>query len=94
MSYYSRGMNIKSWLLVIFSCCDGASSAYSYYSKSDWEARDTWVNTAKMFQLAQIDTGSVVADVGCHEGYLTLRLAKKVGQTRMVYAVDLRDDRI
>jgi ubiquinone/menaquinone biosynthesis C-methylase UbiE len=67
---------------------------YAQYKKPDWEERDTWMNVPKIFELAEIGQGSVVADVGCHEGYLTMHLAQKVGESGKVYAVDVREDRL
>ncbi|MCJ7468529.1 MAG: methyltransferase domain-containing protein [Maribacter sp.] len=87
-------MKINSWFLAFLSSCFVLTAVYSQYGKDDWKKRDTWMDTPKLFQYAQIDIGSVVADVGCHEGYLSIRLAKKVGQTGKVYAVDVREDRL
>ncbi len=67
---------------------------YAQYKKPDWEERDTWMDVSKIFELAEIEQGSTVADVGCHEGYLTMHLAQKVGESGKVYAVDVREDRL
>jgi len=67
---------------------------YSQYSQSDWEERDTWMPIEKIFELASISEGSHVADIGCHEGYLSIHLANKVGTNGQVYAVDVREDRL
>ncbi|WP_101451065.1 class I SAM-dependent methyltransferase [Aquimarina sp. MAR_2010_214] len=67
---------------------------YAQYKKTDWEERDTWMNVPKIFKLAEINQGNEVADVGCHEGYLTMHLAQKVGELGKVYAVDVREDRL
>ncbi len=64
------------------------------YVESDWAERDTWMDVDYIFEKAGIDKGSYVADIGCHEGYLTVHLANKVGDTGKVYAVDVRDDRL
>ncbi|MDY8135860.1 class I SAM-dependent methyltransferase [Aquimarina sp. 2201CG5-10] len=67
---------------------------YSQYKKSDWKERDEWMNVPEIFKLADIKPGINVADIGCHEGYLTVHLAKEVGNSGKVYAVDVREDRI
>lgn len=64
------------------------------YSSDDWEERDTWMNVSKIFEMAQIEKGMHVADVGCHEGYLTVRLSKKVTTEGQVYAVDVEEYRL
>ena len=67
---------------------------FSQYSEYDWEERDTWMDVNYIFQQGGIDKGSFVADIGCHEGYLSIHLAKKVGSEGQVYAVDVRADRL
>jgi len=64
------------------------------YSKEDWKERDTWMNVAKIFELAEIEKGGQVADVGCHEGYLSFHLSKRVGETGKVFAVDVEEYRL
>lgn len=64
------------------------------YSSEDWKERDTWMNVDELFKLAQIADGQNVADVGCHEGYLTLHLSKKVSNSGRVYAVDVEEYRL
>jgi len=47
-----------------------------------------------LFELADIKEGSHVADIGCHEGYLSIHLANNVGTKGRIYAVDVRKDRL
>ncbi|MEK6153824.1 class I SAM-dependent methyltransferase [Flavobacteriaceae bacterium 3-367] len=68
--------------------------ATAQYKENDWEDRDQWMRLPQIFQLAEIGNGDTVADVGCHEGYLSIRLSKKVGEEGQVYAVDVRQDRL
>lgn len=68
--------------------------AFSQYEVDDWDDRDDWMNVSKIFELAAIQEGCLVADIGCHEGYLTVRLSKQVGESGGVYAVDVREDRL
>lgn len=67
---------------------------YSQYSESDWKTRDKWMKVAEIFQIANIQVGNEVADIGCHQGYMSIRLADFIGETGKVYSVDVREDRL
>ena len=67
---------------------------YCQYSESEWKARDKWMKVTDIFEIAGIQAGSEVADVGCHQGYMSIRLAKYIGDTGKVYSVDVREDRL
>ena len=69
-------------------------SLNAQYSSEDWKWRDGWMQVDKLFELAAVGVGDNVADVGCHEGYLSMHLAQKVGEQGKVYAVDVRNDRL
>ena len=56
------------------------------YTESEWVARDTWQKADEIIRKMKIDNNSIVADIGCHEGYMSFKLAK-VAKT--VYAVDV-----
>ena len=60
----------QSLIFTFFTC----TNLLAQYSSEDWEERDTWMNVAEIFEMAQISEGMHVADVGCHEGYLTFHL--------------------
>ena len=64
------------------------------YVEGEWEERDSWMDTAFIFEKVGITEGSYVADIGCHEGYLSVRLANTVGKEGRVFAVDVREDRL
>lgn len=68
--------------------------AYSQYVASEWEDRDTWMDVNFILDEAAIASGSYVADIGCHEGYLTIHLANRVEANGRVFAVDVREDRL
>ncbi len=76
---------------VLFLCI---ANALAQYTEEDWEERDTWMNVSKIFELAEIEEGDQVADVGCHEGYLSFHLSKRVGETGKVFAVDVEEYRL
>ena len=52
------------------------------------------MDVEQLFQLAGIEEGQHVADIGCHEGYFSIHLANKVGVRGKVFSVDVRDDRL
>lgn len=68
--------------------------AFSQYSEDEWSERDTWMPLEIIFDAVELKKGMAVADLGCHEGYLSMHLAKRVGATGKVYAEDVRNDRL
>ena len=71
-----------------------AVSTQAQYKEKDWEYRDQWMDVDRIFRLAGITLGDEVADIGCHEGYLSMHLARTVGKSGRVYSVDVRQDRL
>ena len=67
---------------------------FAQYVEYEWEERDTWMDTAFIFEKAGVTQGSYVADIGCHEGYLSVRLANTVGEKGRVFAVDVLEYRL
>jgi FkbM family methyltransferase len=53
--------------------------------------RDSWQRVPDVLVALAIDEGSHVADVGAGEGYFTRHLARTVGTTGRVYAVEISD---
>lgn len=72
----------------------GSAWVSAQYNAEDWSERDTWMDVSKIFALAQIEPGMQVADVGCHEGYLTVHLSQKLSDRGHVYAVDVAEYRL
>lgn len=64
------------------------------YSRHAWEARDEWQKPEELIALLNLSNGSHVADVGCHEGYMTFKLAEVVGTKGRVYAVDVAAEKL
>lgn len=81
------------FLSLIFGLCL-SQTAFSQYTESEWEERDTWMPLEIIYLASGVKKGDKVGDIGCHEGYLTVRLAKKVGNQGKVYAEDIREDRL
>lgn len=77
-------------LLIFFSVGPLAQDAWkNIYSQPAWAARDKWQKAEDLIRLLKISSGSNVADIGSHEGYMTFKLAKVVGSRGSVFAVDL-----
>jgi precorrin-6B methylase 2 len=64
------------------------------YSESAWTDRDSWQKAEAILKQLSVKAGSRVADVGCHEGYMTVKLSKLVGPTGVVYAVDVDQSKL
>lgn len=83
-------LNLVLTSLVLFV----GGTLHAQYASDEWAERDTWMNVPKIFELAGIKKGSKVADVGCHEGYLSFHLSKQVGEDGKVYSVDVEEYRL
>ncbi len=78
--------------LMLIPCCvqlHAQDQWKNIYSQDGWVERDKWQKPEALIELLDIGKGDAVADVGCHEGYMTFKLAKHVGSHGLVYAVDL-----
>lgn len=84
-----RAINIGVLLYLLIT-----PELYCQYSESDWNARDKWMKVSEIFQFANIQVGNAVADIGCHQGYMSIRLADFIGESGKVYSVDVREDRL
>jgi ubiquinone/menaquinone biosynthesis C-methylase UbiE len=56
--------------------------------------RDAWQQPAKVIATLALAPGQQVADIGAGGGYFTLPLAKAVGETGRVFAVDVEADMV
>lgn len=56
------------------------------YTESEWKARDKWQKPDEIIRKMKLDRSSVVADIGCNEGYMTFKLSNLASK---VYAVDV-----
>ena len=59
------------------------------YTESAWEERDKWQKPELIIKQLAVSEGDYVADIGCNEGYMTIKLSKEVGDQGKVYAVDI-----
>jgi len=53
------------------------------------EDRNDWQQPDRVISNLDLKPGARAADIGCGEGYFTLRLAKSVGERGLVFAVDI-----
>ena len=80
-------VTIFLFLLLATVCAEAQTDGYkNVYTESEWAERDKWQKAGEIIGKLKIDSSSVVADIGCHEGYMSFKLAK-VAKT--VYAVDV-----
>ena len=56
----------------------------------DREERDVEEEPDRALDAIRIDKGSTVADVGAGSGYMTIRMARRVGPEGRVYATDVQ----
>lgn len=83
-------INMRTVFFILIAYTTLAQNPYTdVYKESAWAERDNWQKPQEIIRLMNIKAGSVVADVGCHEGYMTVKLANVVGRSGKVYAVDV-----
>lgn len=80
--------------LLVSGVAFGQDPWKNIYSQHAWAARDNWQRAEDLIRLMGVSAGSAVADVGCHEGYMTFKLARVVGRRGMVYAVDVEQGKL
>lgn len=80
---------IMALLILLQGYAFGQDPWKNIYSQHAWEARDQWQKPDALIRLLNISSGSKVADIGSHEGYMTFKLANVVQRKGTVYAVDV-----
>jgi ubiquinone/menaquinone biosynthesis C-methylase UbiE len=66
-----------------------------HFAGAPWltrESRDREEEPAKLMKALNLKEGQSVCDLGCGNGFYTLKLAKEVGQTGKVYAEDIQPE--
>jgi precorrin-6B methylase 2 len=81
-------------LMLMSQSVTGQDPWKNIYRESAWAERDTWQRPDEIIKLLKIKPGSHVADVGCHEGYMTVKLSAKVNENGKVYAVDVDQSKL
>jgi precorrin-6B methylase 2 len=84
---------MKSCLVILLysisTLAVGQNQWKDVYTEKAWAERDKWQRANDIIRELVIKPGSKVADVGCHEGYMTVKLAAQVGVAGKVYSVDV-----
>ena len=86
-----RGIVFVFTLAVIATPAGGRLRAQSVSMRQQESAREAWQKVGEIFAAMRVGSGSVVADVGAGDGFLTTRLARAVGPAGQVFAVDADD---
>lgn len=79
------------YILVLWIAMMLPAECFSQYVQEDWKDRDRWMDVPQLLEWAEVARGDIVADIGCHEGYLTFHLTAQVGDYGVVYAVDVNE---
>src|SRR5687768_2249518 len=64
-----------------------------HYLGADWltrESRERQEDCTTMLKALEVKPGDVICDMGCGNGFYTLKLAKLVGPKGKVFAVDIQ----
>jgi ubiquinone/menaquinone biosynthesis C-methylase UbiE len=74
-------------LLVIFEF----GAYFSPLLAQDEKSRDLWQKPESIMDSVGVRAGMVIGEAGAGEGYLTFKLAKRVGETGQIYANDIEE---
>ena len=84
--------------IIILTVCSlsarGQDPWKNIYRENAWADRDTWQRADDIIDLLKIQEGSTVADIGCHEGYMTIKLSGEVKNKGIVFAVDVEQGKL
>ncbi len=84
----SRNQQKLIYLLVLLCCFNAGCSRLKQWAYQGID-RDQWQQPDKVIATLQIPPGAEIADLGAGGGYFTFHLAKAVGPSGKVYAVDI-----
>ncbi len=65
------------------------------HQAADWlerPEREEEEKTDVMIEALKFREGEIVADIGCGSGYISRRIAKKIGATGIIYGVDIQQE--
>jgi precorrin-6B methylase 2 len=91
MSTRSRPHLSALLVILLFAAAAAAQTRSEQHSRLHHEeaARESRERIPELFEAMDVRAGAVVADVGAGGGFLTVRLARAVGPTGRVFAVDV-----
>jgi len=88
---------IRFFILILIFLAHGTSGQDSWknvYSESAWADRDKWQKADELIRQLNLKPSAQVADVGCHEGYMTVKLSTVIGASGKVFAVDVEQSKL
>ena len=93
---HSSSLLIYSFIVLslVSANCTNGQSYNNIYTEESWEERDKWQKPELIIEHLNIMQGDNVADLGSHEGYMTVKLANHVGIGGRVFAVDVNKYRL
>lgn len=87
---YAKALLVGALSAALTQTGAAAQGNQSSGNRASQEAtRETQQRVADIFRIMGVAPGAVIADVGAGQGFFTVRLAKAVGDTGRVYAVDI-----
>jgi ubiquinone/menaquinone biosynthesis C-methylase UbiE len=81
-------------LLIVHVALSQSDQWKDVYSEKAWKDRDAWQKAPELIARLRIGPGSSVADIGCHQGYMSFKLSSVVKSTGKVYAVDVEQSKL
>jgi ubiquinone/menaquinone biosynthesis C-methylase UbiE len=87
-------MRLTIIFLILAVQAFGQDQWKNIYSSNAWQERDRWQRAYELIKLLDISQSAHVADIGCHEGYMTFKLSREVGTYGKVYAVDVDQSKL
>ena len=87
-------MRLLLLFILLSSSVFGQDQWKDVYKESAWADRDRWQRPDEIIKQLNLRPGSAVADIGCHEGYMTVKLSKAVGENGKVYAEDISQTKL
>ncbi len=70
------------------------TAAYTIISADYTSYRDGWQQPKKVMKVIGVKPGMVIGEPGAGKGYFTFKLAEAVGDTGLIYANDIDDDKL
>lgn len=87
---YAKALFVATLTAALAHTGAAAKAGQSSENRAAQEAtRETQQRVADIFKIMGVGPGTVIADVGAGQGFFTVRLAKAVGDSGRVYAVDI-----
>jgi SAM-dependent methyltransferase len=81
-------MKKRAHLSLLAICLISLQAAAQSDPARDAKRAADW-HVPEIFRALQVDRGGRIADIGCGDGFLTLRLASAVGESGRIFAVDI-----